>query len=182
MLDTFESQLSQNHDSRLSKETMFCGHLSFGCCSVFLMGIGCFAYVYVCVRVSGLRDTDSCKVPCRCWESNRVLWKSSQCSNPLSHLPSIRHPSLQTIFLGSSRKIAKMSHQTLGPHITFTGEFNLDRRVCCSCISQVSFQTNFLRFLCQQSILDRNASESTPAVPPALGIFNLRKQPLGYFQ
>ena len=32
------------------------------------------------VRSHESRVTDSCELPCRCWELNQVLWKSIQCS------------------------------------------------------------------------------------------------------
>ena len=48
----------------------------------------------VSVRVSdspGIEVTDSCGLPCGCWELNPsplVLWKINKCTSPLSHLTS----------------------------------------------------------------------------------------------
>jgi hypothetical protein len=62
-----------------------------------VLHILCFIYLYIWVHCCCLQThqkrtsdpiTDACEPPCGCWESNSGLWKSSQCSGLLSHLPS----------------------------------------------------------------------------------------------
>jgi hypothetical protein len=40
------------------------------------------------IRSPGTGVTDSCELPCGCWELNRVFWKNNWCSLPLIHLSS----------------------------------------------------------------------------------------------
>lgn len=83
------------------------GHLSshsmqFSLFYLIICVYGSFACKYICVwRVPGiykgqkqvldLLDLElchTCKWPCGCWNSNTVLWKSCQCSQPLACLSS----------------------------------------------------------------------------------------------
>jgi hypothetical protein len=55
--------------------------------------------LHVCLNESvESHGTDSCELSCKYWELNLILWKSSQCSEWLSHLSSPLN-TLSTSFL-----------------------------------------------------------------------------------
>jgi len=66
---------------------------------LFLLVHWCFASMCVCVSVLDPLELEleSCELPWRCWNWTWVLWKSSQYSQLLSHLPS--PPPIQYIFI-----------------------------------------------------------------------------------
>ena len=62
----------------------------------------CFPYKYhLCEgpRSSGTGVTDSCELPCRCWELNQTFKKKGQCSQSLSHLSSPQNQILKSMIM-----------------------------------------------------------------------------------